>query len=233
MLEPMKTLGVLGGMSWTSTAEYYRLLNEGFAARRGGLHSAPLLLHSLDFALVAQLQREDRWEDAGEMLANAAHGLERAGAGALLLATNTMHRVAGQIEAAVDVPLLHIADATGQSIRAAGLTRVGLLATAFTMEQPFYRERLERHGVEAVVPQAGDRAEVHRIIFDELCRNSVREDSRATYRRVMEDLVSEGAQGVVLGCTEITLLVGPEDVSVPVFDTTRIHVDAALAWLLA
>lgn len=233
MLDPVKTLGVLGGMSWTSTAEYYRLLNEGVAERLGGLHSAPLLLHSVNFAEVARLQREDRWEEAGELLANAARGLERAGAGALLLATNTMHRVAEQIEAAVDVPLLHIADATGQSIRAAGLTRVGLLATAFTMEQVFYRERLERWGVEVVVPGAAGRAEVHRIIFDELCRNTVREDSRATYRRVMEELVGEGAQGIILGCTEITLLVGPGDVSVPVFDTTRLHVTAALDWLLS
>ncbi|GBF05564.1 aspartate racemase family protein [Deinococcus aerius] len=232
MLDPVKTLGVLGGMSWTSTAEYYRLLNEGVAERRGGLHSAPLLLHSLDFAEVARLQREDRWEEAGERLADAARGLERAGAGALLLATNTMHKVADQIEAATGIPLLHIADATGQSIRAAGLTRVGLLATAFTMEQTFYRERLGRWGVEVVVPAAAARAEVHRIIFDELCRNTVREDSRAIYRRVMEELVGEGAQGIILGCTEITLLVGPGDASVPVFDTTRLHVGAALDWLL-
>lgn len=220
-------------MSWTSTAEYYRLLNEGVAARRGGLHSAPLLLHSVDFAKVARLQREDRWEDAGELLSDAARGLERAGAGALLLATNTMHKVADRIGEAVDVPLLHIADTVGERIRKAGLTRAGLLATAFTMEQAFYRERLARWGVEVTVPNTRDRAEVHRVIFEELCRNTVREDSRATYRRVMGDLVDGGAEGIILGCTEITLLVGPEDVSVPVFDTTRIHVEAALDWLLA
>lgn len=232
-LLPVRTLGVLGGMSWTSTAEYYRLLNEGVAARRGGLHSAPLLLHSVDFAEVARLQREDRWEDAAELLSDAARGLEQAGAGALLLATNTMHRVADRIGAAVGVPLLHIVDATGARLQAAGLTRAGLLATAFTMEQAFYRERLARWGVEVTVPNAQDRAEVHRVIFDELCRNTVLEDSRATYRRVMGDLVDGGAEGIILGCTEITLLVGPGDVTVPVFDTTRIHVEAALDWLLA
>lgn len=229
----MKTLGVLGGMSWTSTAEYYRLLNGGVAARRGGLHSAPLLLHSVDFAQVAQLQREDRWEEAGALLANAARGLERAGAGALLLATNTMHKVAPQIEEAVGIPLLHIADAAARSIHATGLTRVGLLATAFTMEQAFYRERLEGHGLQVLVPDAAGRGEVHRIIYEELCHNVIREASRAAYRRVMAELVRVGAQGIILGCTEITLLVGTEDTSVPVFDTTCIHVDAAVDWLLA
>ncbi|SMB89423.1 aspartate racemase [Deinococcus hopiensis KR-140] len=231
-MAPMKTLGVLGGMSWTSTAEYYRLLNEEVAARRGGLHSAPLLLHSVDFAEVARMQREDRWDDAATLLANAARGLEQTGAGAVIVATNTMHKVADQIQAAVGIPLLHIADATGAAIQAAGLKRVGLLATAFTMEQPFYRERLERYGLEVLVPEAEDRSEVHRVIFGELCQNAVLNGSRDTYRRIMADLVERGAEGIILGCTEIMLLVGREDTTVPVFDTTRLHVEAAARWLL-
>lgn len=228
----MKTLGVLGGMSWTSTAEYYRLLNEEVAARRGGLHSAPLLLHSVDFEVIARMQREDRWDEAGRLLAGAARGLEQAGAGALLIATNTMHKVADQIGAAVDLPVLHIVDVTAARIREAGLSRVGLLATAFTMEQPFYRERMQHFGVEVLVPESGDREDVHRIIFGELCRNVIRGESRDTYRRIMADLAARGAQGIILGCTEIALLVGPEDSPVPVFDSTRIHVQAAVQWLL-
>jgi len=228
----MRTVGVIGGMSWTSTAEYYRRLNEGVARRLGGLHSARLLLHSVDFAEVATLQHEDRWDEAGQLLADAARGLERAGAGALLLATNTMHRVAPAIEAATDLPLLHIADPTARAIRAAGLTRVGLLATAFTMEQDFYRERLAAHGVEALVPDEQGRAEVHRVIYDELCQGVVRAESRDRYREEMAELVRRGAEGVVLGCTEITLLVSPDDASVPVFDTTALHVEAALDWML-
>lgn len=228
----MKLLGVIGGMSWTSTAEYYRLLNEGVSARLGGLHSARLLLHSVDIAEVEAMQREDRWDEAGALLAEAACGLERAGAGALLLATNTMHKVAPAIEAAVSVPLLHIADGAAQAIRAAGLKRVGLLATRFTMEQPFYTDRLASHGIETLVPGEEGRADVHRTIYDELCRNVARPESRERYREVMAELVERGAQGLILGCTEITLLVGPADTTVPVFDTTALHVRAALDWLL-
>ncbi|SEJ45420.1 aspartate racemase [Deinococcus reticulitermitis] len=226
-------LGVLGGMSWTSTSEYYRLLNSEYAARQGGLHSAPLLLHSVDFAPVAAMQQAGEWEAAGAVLAEAARGLERAGAGAILLATNTMHKVAGQIEGAGGLPLLHIVDGTGEAIRAAGLSRVGLLATAFTMEQDFYTGRLrDRFGIETLVPDAVGRADVHRIIYDELCRDVVREDSRERYREVMRDLVARGAQGIIYGCTEITLLVGQNDSPVPVFDTTRLHTRAAVDWLL-
>lgn len=229
----MRLLGLIGGMSWASTAEYYRLLNEEVARRLGGLHSARVLIHSVDFAQIAALQREDRWEEAGELLAGAARGLESAGAEAIVLATNTMHKVAPQIEAAVSVPFLHIADATGRGVRAAGLGRVGLLATAFTMEQSFYRDRLaQRHGIEVVIPGADERAELHRIIFDELCRNVVRDDSRETCREIMAGLVARGAEGLILGCTEITLLVGPGDTDVPVFDTTGLHVQAAARFML-
>ena len=229
----MTLLGVLGGMSWTSTAEYYRQLNKIYAERRGGLHSAPLLLHSVDFAPIAAMQKAGDWDGEAKVLTDAAQGLERAGAGAILLATNTMHKVAPQLEAAVEMPLLHIVDGTAKAIRAAGLQRVGLLATAFTMEQDFYVGRLrEKFGIETLVPEADERAEVHRIIYDELCRDVVREDSRAIYRRIMAKLVERGAQGLILGCTEITLLVGAADTTVPVFDTTRLHAEAAVEWLL-
>jgi aspartate racemase len=229
----MNLLGVIGGMSWTSTAEYYRLLNEGVSERLGGLHSARLLLHSVDFAQVEAMQREDRWDEAGALLAEAALGLERAGAGALLLATNTMHRVAPALAGAVEIPLIHIADGAARAIRAAGLTRVGLLATRFTMEQDFYRGRLGEHGIETLVPDKTGRAEVHRIIYDELCHNVVRPESRERYREIMAELVGRGAEGLILGCTEITLLVSQADTSVPLFDTTALHVQAALDWLLA
>ncbi|ANE43188.1 aspartate/glutamate racemase family protein [Deinococcus puniceus] len=229
----MKLIGILGGMSWTSSAEYYRVLNEEVARRMGGLHSARVLLHSVDFAEVAALQRAGHWAEAGTLLAEAARGLERAGAEALVLATNTMHKVAPQIEVAVSLPLLHIVDGTAEAIRTAGLSRVGLLATAFTMEQEFYTGRLrDRFGIQTLTPPPEDRAEVHRIIYDELCRNEIRDTSRATYRHVMADLVARGAQGIILGCTEITLLVGAADTAVPVFDTTRLHVQAAVDWAL-
>lgn len=229
----MKLIGLLGGMSWTSSAEYYRLLNEEVARRLGGLHSARVLLHSVDFAEVAALQRGGHWDEAGTLLAEAARGLERAGAEAVLLATNTMHKVAPPIEAAVNLPLLHIVDGTAEAIQAAGLSRVGLLATAFTMEQDFYTGRLkEQFGIDTLTPPPEDRAEIHRIIYDELCRNEILETSRETYRRVMADLVARGAQGIILGCTEITLLVGADDTAVPVFDTTRLHVQAAVDWAL-
>jgi len=229
----MRLLGVLGGMSWTSTAEYYRLLNEGVAARLGGLHSARLLLHSVDFAPVAELQHAGDWAGTSRHLVEAAQGLERAGAEGLLLATNTMHRVADDLAAAVSVPLLHIADATAQHVLAAGQRRVGLLATAFTMEQDFYTGRLREHGLEVLVPEPEDRAEVHRVIYDELCQNVVRDESRERYRQVMAALVGQGAEAIVLGCTEIGLLVGEGDASVPLHDTTVIHAEAAVDWMLA
>ncbi|MDH6704025.1 aspartate racemase [Kitasatospora sp. MAA19] len=224
----MKTLGLIGGMSWESTAEYYRLLNELTRDRLGGLHSAPLVLYSVDFAAVERLQSEGRWTEAGELLADAARSLEAAGAELLLICTNTMHKVADQVAAAVSTPLLHLADATARAVRAAGLRRVGLLGTAFTMEQDFYRARLAAHDLDVLVPDPDGRALVHRVIYQELCLGVVREESRAAYRRVIDDLVAAGAEGIILGCTEIELLVRPEDSPVPVFPTTRLHAEAAI-----
>ncbi|MFD8703797.1 aspartate/glutamate racemase family protein [Kitasatospora sp. NPDC059648] len=229
----MKTLGLIGGMSWESTAQYYRTLNELTRDRLGGLHSARLVLHSVDFADIERLQTAGRWEEAGAVLADAARSLEAAGADLLLICTNTMHKVADQVAAAVTVPLLHLADATADAVRAAGLRRVGLLGTAFTMEQDFYRGRLASGGLDVLVPDAESRALVHRVIYEELCLGVVREESRAAYRRVIEQLVAAGAEGVVLGCTEIELLVGPEDSPVPVFPTARLHAEAAVTAALA
>lgn len=229
----MRTLGVLGGMSWTSTESYYRLLNQGVAARLGGLHSARLLLHSVDFAPVAQAQHDGDWDTTLTILSEAAQGLARGGAEGLLLATNTMHKVAGELEQACGLPLLHIADATADAILADGGSRVGLLATAFTMEQDFYVGRLRDRGLDVIVPDGPQRAEVHRIIYDELCRDVVLDSSRDTCREVIAALVSRGADAVVLGCTEIALLVGADDSTVPLHDTTRIHAEAGVAFMLA
>ncbi|HRZ00623.1 MAG TPA: aspartate/glutamate racemase family protein [Burkholderiaceae bacterium] len=230
----MKTLGLLGGMSWESTALYYRLLNQAVQARLGGLHSARLLLLSVDFHAIEALQRAGDWDAAGASLAREAQALEGAGAQGLVLCTNTMHRVAPAIEDAVRIPLLHIADATARAVLAAGCTRVGLLGTRFTMEQEFYRGRLEReHGIEVLVPPAEDRTEVHRVIYNELCLGRIEPASRARYREVIANLVARGAQAVVLACTEISLLVDASDATVPLIDTTREHALAAVAWALA
>lgn len=229
----MRLLGVLGGMSWTSTAEYYRLLNHGVAERLGGLHSARLLVHSVDFGPVAEMQHEGDWDGTAQVLADAAAGLRRAGAEGLLVATNTMHKVADEVEEAAGIPLLHIADATADRLVADGRRTVGLLATAFTMEQDFYTDRLRRRGLEVVVPDADDRAEVHRVIYDELCHDVVRPESRERYRGVMARLADRGAEGIILGCTEITLLVDQGDSPVPLYDTTAIHAETAVDWMLA
>ena len=224
----MKTIGLLGGMSWESTLPYYRHINEAVRERLGGLHSARLVLYSLDFHEIEALQRQGDWAAAGTLLADAARRLESAGADFLLLCTNTMHKVADAIEAASDLPLLHIADPTAAAIQAAGLQRVGLLGTRFTMEQPFYRQRLEdRHGIQVLVPDEPDRAEVHRVIYEELCRGVVSETSRQAYRQVITRLVARGAQAVILGCTEIGLLVRADDAEVPLFDTCMLHAQAA------
>lgn len=221
-------------MSWESTAEYYRLINKEVAARLGGLHSARVILGSVDFAEIEAMQVAGDWVGAGELLAGEAALLEAGGAELLLICTNTMHKVADTVQAAVGIPLLHLADATAAAVGDAGLARVGLLGTAFTMEQDFYTGRLAQHGLDVIVPTARDRADVHRVIYDELCLGVVREESRRRYLEVVDALVAEGADGVILGCTEIELLISPDDlgIQVPVFPTTRIHalaaVDAAL-----
>lgn len=230
----MQTIGLIGGMSWESSALYYRWINEGVRDRLGGLHSARIVLVSVDFAGIEQLQHAGRWEEAGEVLAGAARSVERGGADLLLLCTNTMHRVADDIAAAVQIPMLHIADATAEAILAAGLRRVGLLGTSFTMEQAFYRGRLtDRHGLDVLVPDEAARRVVHEVIYDELCLGQVRSESREAYRQIMAGLVERGAEAIILGCTEITMLVGPEDATVPLFDTTIIHAQAAVTAALA
>ncbi|MFE2506634.1 aspartate/glutamate racemase family protein [Streptomyces rubiginosohelvolus] len=229
----MRTIGLIGGMSWESTAEYYRLINEYTRDRLGGLHSARCVLYSVDFAEIERLQAEGRWEEAGEVLADAARAVERAGADMVLICTNTMHKVADTVASAVSVPLVHLADATADAVRAAGVRKVGLLGTAFTMEQDFYRGRLRDRGLDVRVPDAAGRALVHEVIYGELCLGEVRAASREAYRQIIRGLVADGAEGVILGCTEIELLIGPEDSPVPVFPTARLHalaaVDAALS----
>ena len=225
----MKTIGMIGGMSWESTVPYYREANELVKRRLGGLHSARIALCSVDFHDIELLQASGRWDEAGEALARAARSVEAAGADFLVLCTNTMHKVAPAIEAAVSIPLLHIADATAAAVKAAGVRRVGLLGTRFTMEQDFYRGRLEeRHGLEVLVPGDDDRGVVHRVIYEERCVGVVSEESRERFREVIRRLVARGAEGVILGCTEIAMLVSPPDSPVPVFDTTRIHAAAAV-----
>lgn len=224
----MKTIGLLGGMSWESTVTYYRLVNEAVRSRRGGLHSARCVVYSVDFALIEAMQRSGDWSAAGQALAEAAGALERAGAELLVLCTNTMHKVTAPIEAAVQIPLLHIADATGEAVQRAGLRRVGLLGTRFTMEEDFYKGRLAAaHAIEVLTPTSEEGAVVDRIIFDELCVGKLRSDSRARLVTIMRRLVEQGAEGVILGCTELGLLVEAEACAVPVFDTTRIHALAA------
>ncbi len=224
----MKTIGLIGGMSWESTIPYYRHINEVVKAHLGGLHSARVVLFSVDFHDIEQLQHSGKWDEAGAVLADAAKALERAGADFIVVCTNTMHKVAPAIEAAVHIPLLHVADPTAQAIKHAGLHTVGLLGTRFTMEQAFYRDRLQHdHGINVLVPDAEDREAVHRIIYDELCLGQVKDASRDVYRAVMARLVAQGAQAVILGCTEISLLVGANDAAVPLFDTTAIHAQAA------
>jgi amino-acid racemase len=225
----VKRIGLLGGMSWESSAEYYRIINELVRDRIGGLHSADCVLRSVDFAAIEQLQRAGAWEQAGERLARDATALAAAGAELLVLCTNTMHKVADAISDAVAIPLVHIADATAEAIRSHGLSRVGLLATAYTMEQDFYVGRLrELHGLDVLVPDESDRRIVHRVIYDELCLGVVRERSHDEYRRIMQRLREMGAEAILFGCTEIDLLVGPDDSPVPVFDTTRLHAERAV-----
>lgn len=230
----MKTIGLIGGMSWESTIPYYRQINQTIKEQLGGLHSARIVLYSVDFHEVERMQHAGDWDGAGQLLANAARALQAAGADFLVLCTNTMHKVAAAIEAAVEIPLLHIADPTAAAIKQAGHAKVGLLGTRFTMEQDFYRDRLRtRHGLEVMVPGEADRELVHRIIYDELCLGRIVPESREQYRRIMNQLAAQGAQAIILGCTEISLLVGPQDASVPLFDTTAIHATSAAVSALA
>lgn len=229
----MHTLGVLGGMSWESTATYYKWLNEGVRDRLGGLHSAPILLHSVDFARIAALQKAGEWEQAGEQLADAARGLERAGAGALLLATNTMHKVAGAIESAVSIPLLHIGDAVGVALQQRGVSKAALLGTRFTMQEDFYKHRLaERFGIQTLLPSTDAMTEIDRIIFAELCRGEFHQPARDFYLDVLRQLRDHGAEAAILGCTEIGLLLDGVDSPLPLVDSTHEHVAMGLDWLL-
>ncbi|MCU0561884.1 MAG: aspartate/glutamate racemase family protein [Desulfobacterales bacterium] len=230
----MKTIGLIGGMSWESTVPYYRLINETVRERLGGLHSAKILLYSVDFHDIEQLMQREEWAEVSIALAKAAALLESAGAELLVLCTNTMHKVAGAIEAAVSIPFLHIIDPTAEAIKRAGFATVGLLGTRFTMEQPFYRDRLQaRHGLRVLTPDAGERARVHRVIFEELCLGKVVEASRRDYAEVIERLAARGAEAVILGCTEIALLIGRKACAVPLFDTTSLHARRAAEWALS
>ena len=224
-----QVIGLIGGMSWESSAEYYRIINQAVRVRLGGVRSARVLLWSFDFGEIEALQHAGRWDEAEALMVDAARRLERGGADFTLICTNTMHRMADAVQAAIGIPLLHIADPTAVRVRAAGLSRVGLLGTAFTMEQDFYKGRLaDRHGLDVLVPGDEDRALVHQVIYDELVQGCVAQTSRDAYRGVIARLVERGAEAVILGCTEIMLLVQPEDSSVPLFDTTAIHAEAAV-----
>ena len=230
----MKTIGLLGGMSWESTASYYRIINDEIKRRLGGLHSAQIILYSLDFKEIEDLQHRDRWDDAADILADGARRIESGGADFLLICTNTMHKVADQVQAGIGIPLLHIADATGKQIHARGFSKVALLGTRFTMEQAFYRGRLEeRFDLEVLVPDEAERGLVHRVIYDELCLGSIRQASRERFVGIIGGLADRGAEAVILGCTEIALLVDQKDSPIPLLDTTRIHaigaVDEALS----
>ena len=225
----MKTIGLLGGMSWESTVLYYQLLNEGVRERLGGLHSAKILLHSVDFAEIEQFQVKGQWQQAGEALSHAAVGLQQAGADMMLICTNLMHKVAPIIEAAIDVPLLHIADAAGTAIQRQGLKKVGLLGARYTMEEDFYRQRLlDNFGIEVIIPTEDERNLVHQVIFDELCCGKFIAESRSSYLEIIDNLGKRGAEGVILGCTEIPLLVKPEDTDLQLFNTAALHAELAL-----
>lgn len=228
----MKTMGLIGGMSWESTLIYYRLLNEKVKARLGGLHSAKLVLNSVDFAEIERLQHQGDWAATAEILTQAAQSLEAAGADFLVICTNTMHKVAPQVQEAVKLPLLHIADATATVLLRDGIERVGLLGTRFTMEQPFYRERLEAQGITVCVPNEAQRDIIHSVIYEELCLGMIKERSRTAYLEIVESLAAEGAQAVILGCTEVGMLIQNGDTKVPLYDTTEIHADQAVEWAL-
>ena len=229
----MKTIGMIGGMSWESSLEYYRIVNEGVKARLGGLHSAKCLMYSVDFAEVEALQHTGQWDAAGRMLVEAAEALQKGGADFIVICTNTMHISADMVQAAVPLPLLHIADATAERVQASGIRRIGLLGTRFTMEKDFYKGRLtDKFGLEVSIPDAPQREIIHRIIYEELVLGIIRPESRQQYLEIMADMVAKGAEGIILGCTEIGLLVSQAESAVPLFDTTRIHAEAAVEWAI-
>ncbi len=230
----MKTIGLIGGMSWESSIEYYRIINELTKARLGGLHSAKSLMVSVDFAEIEALQHQGRWDESAVLLVEAARGLERGGADFIVLCTNTMHKVAEEIQSGLGIPFLHIADATAQRVKEAGLKSVGLLGTRFTMEQDFYKGRLmQKYGLNVSVPDVSEREIIHRVIYDELVRGEIRQDSKVQYLGIIAQLIERGVEGIILGCTEIGLLVQQPDSRVPLFDTTRIHAEAAVEYALA
>ncbi|HEX3032937.1 MAG TPA: aspartate/glutamate racemase family protein [Bacillota bacterium] len=229
----MKTIGLLGGMSWESTVSYYRIINNEIKARLGGYHSAKCLLYSVDFAEIEACQRANDWDRTAEILGQAAQSLEQGGAEFLVLCTNTMHNVIDQISQHITMPVLHIADATAARVRQTGLSKVGLLGTKYTMEQDFYKSRLIEQGLGVIIPGAADREIVHNIIFDQLCLGSIQDDSRREYLRIIADLVSRGAEGIIMGCTEIGLLVGPDHTQIPLFDTAAIHALQAVDYALS
>ena len=228
-----RTLGIIGGMSWESTESYYRLINEGIKARLGNLHSADLLIHSVDFAPIEALQAQGAWDEMGKVLANSGKRLQAAGAQGLLIATNTMHKVVDDVQAAINVPIIHIADVTAVAIKQQGLTKIALLGTQFTMVEEFYKQRLIHAGLQVLIPENDARAEVHRIIYEELCQGQLLDSSRQYYQQVIKDLADKGAKGVILGCTEIGLLIQQADSPISVFDTTAIHAAAAVDFLLS
>lgn len=225
----MKTIGLIGGMSWESSLEYYRIMNEKVRTELGGLHSAKVILYSVDFEEIQILQHQNRWDELTSIMKEAAKSLERAGAEIIVIGTNTMHKMADDIEKSINLPLIHIADATSEVIKGRGLTKTGLLGTKFTMEQDFYKKRLhEKHGLDVIIPDDGDREIIHSIIYNKLCLGKIDELSKKEFIRIIDKLISEGAESIILGCTEIPLLVKQEDVSVPVLDTTRIHAEKAV-----
>jgi len=230
----VKVIGLIGGMSWNSTLEYYRIINESFAIRLGGLHSAPLVLYNLDFNEIQRAQHEDRWDDMANILVDAGNAVKRAGADFLVICTNTMHKVADEVEEKVGLPLLHITDVTGDAIRERGLHRIGLLGTRFVMKESFYQERLrDRFAIEVLVPGEDDIDTIHQIIYNELCESKINASSRRVCANIVSKLVNNGAEGIVLGCTELPLLIQPGDINVPIFDTTQLHAEAAVNLALA
>lgn len=230
----MKTIGLIGGMSWESSIEYYRIINETVRDKLGGLHSAKSVMYSLDFAEIEALQNQNRWEEATQLMIDAAQNVQNGGADFVLICTNTMHKMAEDVQKHIDIPILHIADATAETIKIKGLTKIGLLGTRFTMEEQFYRGRLEsKHGLTVIIPSEGDREIIHRVIYDELCLGEIKSSSKDKYAAIIDKLIQAGAQGIILGCTEISLLVDDAQSAVPIFDTTLIHATSAVEYALA